>query len=78
MRQVENGADLEGYFGLEGHGRAASMPRLDSQYYVSPLTSLLYPCTLSHRTPPEPRQGCQCGACSNQTALTLQLGQCQH
>nr|XP_024002860.1 voltage-dependent N-type calcium channel subunit alpha-1B-like [Salvelinus alpinus] len=33
MRQVENGADLEGYFGLEGHGRAASMPRLDSQYY---------------------------------------------
>uniref|UniRef100_A0A8C8GND0 Voltage-dependent N-type calcium channel subunit alpha n=1 Tax=Oncorhynchus tshawytscha TaxID=74940 RepID=A0A8C8GND0_ONCTS len=45
MRQVKNGADLEGYFGLEGHGRAASMPRLDSQYYVSPpsLTSLLYP-----------------------------------
>uniref|UniRef100_A0A674EH49 Voltage-dependent N-type calcium channel subunit alpha n=1 Tax=Salmo trutta TaxID=8032 RepID=A0A674EH49_SALTR len=36
MRQVENGADLGGYSGLDGHGRAASMPRLDSQYYVSP------------------------------------------
>ncbi|XP_052381584.1 voltage-dependent N-type calcium channel subunit alpha-1B-like isoform X1 [Oncorhynchus keta] len=32
MRQVENGADLGGYSGLDGHGRAASMPRLDSQY----------------------------------------------
>ncbi|XP_029506708.1 voltage-dependent N-type calcium channel subunit alpha-1B-like isoform X2 [Oncorhynchus nerka] len=32
MRQVENGADIGGYSGLDGHGRAASMPRLDSQY----------------------------------------------
>ncbi|CAB1332641.1 unnamed protein product, partial [Coregonus sp. 'balchen'] len=41
MRQVDNDADIEGYFGLEGHGRAASMPRLDSQYYpiadISPI-----------------------------------------
>ncbi|CAB1318637.1 unnamed protein product [Coregonus sp. 'balchen'] len=41
MRQVENGADIGGYSGLDGHGRAASMPRLDSQYYpiadISPI-----------------------------------------
>uniref|UniRef100_A0A8C7L185 Voltage-dependent N-type calcium channel subunit alpha n=1 Tax=Oncorhynchus kisutch TaxID=8019 RepID=A0A8C7L185_ONCKI len=36
MRQVENGADIGGYSGLDDHGRAASMPRLDSQYNVSP------------------------------------------
>ncbi|KAJ7988514.1 hypothetical protein DPEC_G00324370 [Dallia pectoralis] len=33
MEQTDNGLDIGVYSGLNGHGRAASMPRLDSQYY---------------------------------------------
>ncbi|XP_019909067.2 voltage-dependent N-type calcium channel subunit alpha-1B isoform X2 [Esox lucius] len=33
MEQAENCLDSGVYSGLNGHGRAASMPRLDSQYY---------------------------------------------
>ncbi|KAM9841004.1 voltage-dependent N-type calcium channel subunit alpha-1B [Aulostomus maculatus] len=35
MRQVENASDTEGYPGLEGHCRAASLPRLNAEYYRS-------------------------------------------
>ncbi|KAM4635714.1 voltage-dependent N-type calcium channel subunit alpha-1B [Polymixia lowei] len=33
MNQVENSSDAESYPSLEGHGRAASMPRLNAEYY---------------------------------------------
>ncbi|KAM7393228.1 hypothetical protein PAMA_008058 [Pampus argenteus] len=33
MKQVENVSDTEGYPGLEGHCRAASLPRLNAEYY---------------------------------------------
>lgn len=36
MKQVENISDTEGYPNLEGHCRAASLPRLNAEYYVSP------------------------------------------
>lgn len=36
MKQVENISDTEGYPDLEGHCRAASLPRLNAEYYVSP------------------------------------------
>uniref|UniRef100_A0A672JN68 Voltage-dependent N-type calcium channel subunit alpha n=1 Tax=Salarias fasciatus TaxID=181472 RepID=A0A672JN68_SALFA len=36
MKQVENISDTEGYPSLEGHCRAASLPRLNAEYYVSP------------------------------------------
>ncbi|XP_008302849.1 voltage-dependent N-type calcium channel subunit alpha-1B-like, partial [Stegastes partitus] len=35
LKQVENISDTEGYPGLEGHGRAASLPRLNAEYYRS-------------------------------------------
>ncbi|XP_029921994.1 voltage-dependent N-type calcium channel subunit alpha-1B isoform X2 [Myripristis murdjan] len=35
MKQVENTSDAEGYRGLEGQCRAASMPRLNTEYYRS-------------------------------------------
>ncbi|XP_029940538.1 voltage-dependent N-type calcium channel subunit alpha-1B isoform X2 [Salarias fasciatus] len=35
MKQVENISDTEGYPSLEGHCRAASLPRLNAEYYRS-------------------------------------------
>uniref|UniRef100_A0A7N8XI52 Voltage-dependent N-type calcium channel subunit alpha n=1 Tax=Mastacembelus armatus TaxID=205130 RepID=A0A7N8XI52_9TELE len=35
LKQGENVADAEGHPGLEGHCRAASLPRLNAEYYVS-------------------------------------------
>lgn len=35
MKPVEIISDTEAYPGLEGHGRAASLPRLNAEYYVS-------------------------------------------
>lgn len=35
LKQVENVSDTEGYPSLEGHCRAASLPRLNAEYYVS-------------------------------------------
>uniref|UniRef100_A0A672Z7R2 Voltage-dependent N-type calcium channel subunit alpha-1B n=1 Tax=Sphaeramia orbicularis TaxID=375764 RepID=A0A672Z7R2_9TELE len=35
LKQVENISDSEGYPPLEGHCRAASLPRLNAEYYVS-------------------------------------------
>ena len=35
LKQVENISDTEGYPSLEGHCRAASLPRLNAEYYVS-------------------------------------------
>uniref|UniRef100_A0A665XB59 Voltage-dependent N-type calcium channel subunit alpha n=1 Tax=Echeneis naucrates TaxID=173247 RepID=A0A665XB59_ECHNA len=36
LKQVDNISDTEGYPSLEGHYRAASLPRLNAEYYVSP------------------------------------------
>uniref|UniRef100_UPI0037E984D5 voltage-dependent N-type calcium channel subunit alpha-1B-like n=1 Tax=Semicossyphus pulcher TaxID=241346 RepID=UPI0037E984D5 len=35
LKQVENISDTEGYPGMEGHCRAASLPRLNAEYYRS-------------------------------------------
>ncbi|XP_040915486.1 voltage-dependent N-type calcium channel subunit alpha-1B isoform X3 [Toxotes jaculatrix] len=35
LKQVENISDTEGYPSLEGHNRAASLPRLNAEYYRS-------------------------------------------
>ncbi|XP_071395220.1 voltage-dependent N-type calcium channel subunit alpha-1B-like [Centroberyx affinis] len=35
MKQVESTSDAEGYPGLDGHCRAASLPRLNAEYYRS-------------------------------------------
>lgn len=35
VKHVENTSDTEGYPSLEGHYRAASLPRLNAEYYVS-------------------------------------------
>lgn len=35
LKQVENLSDSEEYPSLEGHSRAASLPRLNAEYYVS-------------------------------------------
>ncbi|XP_068190313.1 voltage-dependent N-type calcium channel subunit alpha-1B-like isoform X2 [Antennarius striatus] len=35
LKPVENSSDLEGYPSLEGHCRAASLPRLNAEYYRS-------------------------------------------
>uniref|UniRef100_A0A3Q1HDQ3 Voltage-dependent N-type calcium channel subunit alpha n=1 Tax=Anabas testudineus TaxID=64144 RepID=A0A3Q1HDQ3_ANATE len=35
VKQVENTSDTEGYPTMEGHCRAASLPRLNAEYYVS-------------------------------------------
>ncbi|KAM6975192.1 voltage-dependent N-type calcium channel subunit alpha-1B isoform 2-T2 [Tautogolabrus adspersus] len=35
LKQVENISDSEGYPSLEGHSRAASLPRLNAEYYRS-------------------------------------------
>lgn len=40
-KRVENVSDNEAYPSLEGQGRAASLPRLNAEYYVSPSLSLL-------------------------------------
>uniref|UniRef100_A0A3Q2VD08 Voltage-dependent N-type calcium channel subunit alpha n=1 Tax=Haplochromis burtoni TaxID=8153 RepID=A0A3Q2VD08_HAPBU len=37
LKQVENTSDAEAYPSLEGHCRAASLPRLNAEYYVSSL-----------------------------------------
>ena len=36
LKQVEIVSDTEGYPNLEGHSRAASLPRLNAEYYVRP------------------------------------------
>uniref|UniRef100_A0A671YXX9 Voltage-dependent N-type calcium channel subunit alpha n=1 Tax=Sparus aurata TaxID=8175 RepID=A0A671YXX9_SPAAU len=41
LKQVENISDTEAYPSLEGHCRAASLPRLNAEYYVS--SSVLMP-----------------------------------
>lgn len=43
LKQVENISDTEGYPNLEGHCRAASLPRLNAEYYVSSSVSMM-PC----------------------------------
>lgn len=35
MTYMENDSDVDGYPVMEGHGRAASMPRLNAGYQVS-------------------------------------------
>lgn len=41
LKQVENISDSEEYPSLEGHSRAASLPRLNAEYYVRPSGLLL-------------------------------------
>lgn len=45
LKQVENTSDAEAYPSLEGHCRAASLPRLNAEYYVSSLV-LMRSCLL--------------------------------
>lgn len=47
LQQVENISDTEGYPSLEGHCRAASLPRLNAEYYVSSSVPVM-PCLLSY------------------------------
>lgn len=37
LKQVDNISDTDEYLSLDGHGRAASLPRLNAEYYVSSL-----------------------------------------
>ncbi|CAG13630.1 unnamed protein product, partial [Tetraodon nigroviridis] len=34
LKQVDNPSDTDEYLSLDGQGRAASLPRLNAEYYV--------------------------------------------